>query len=311
MGLFLFVKMALPVMIGTPEDRVEIPAEEDYTRIGGVPHWLCGEPANFLPNKCQSCGHDLALILSAVCPMGQVYDRVLFLYLCPKCGSSARVFRQKRKRPEEEPEDVLAPVMPAEPEQKQEKMIDELKPTTTDDLMAALAALDDEPPKKQDNQKGKGKKQKPKKQYEKGYYPAYYVDIFPEPEEELDPDVKYVMASSAESTGSAMGLDEEDHPDVDPILVEYNTRISREPSQVLRYCWNGEPLLQDKMRINVPKCPKCGADRCFELEVIPTIISKLDPENFDIDCGPILVYTCSKDCGGEGTTEEHVIVCPP
>ena len=304
--------MALNVMIGTPEDRVEIPVEEDVSRIGGLPHWLCGEPTNFLPNKCQSCGHNLELIFSAVCPVGSQYDRVLFLYLCPKCGSSARCFRQKRKITTPAADnDVLAPPVAPEPkEEKPEKVLEEIKPTTQDDLFAALAAFDASAPKKQENQKGKGKKQKPRKQYEKGYYPAYYLDIFDEPEEELDPDVKYVMASSAESN-SEFGGDEEEKPEVDPILVEYNTRISREPSQVLRYCRGGEPLLQDKMRINVPKCPKCGGDRCFELEVIPTIISKLDPENFDIDFGPILVYTCAKDCGSDGTSEEHVIVCPP
>jgi pre-rRNA-processing protein TSR4 len=298
------------VLIGTPEERVEIPAEEGVTKIGGVPHWLCGEPTNFLPNKCQSCGHDMALIVSADCPVTPGYDRVLYLYICPKCGSSARCFRQKVKSVEQ-PEDILAPPV-APVKEEPVKAVTDLKPVSTDSLMAALSALDDEPApaKKQQPQKGKGKNKKPQKQYEKGYYPAYYVDIFEEPEEELDPNIKYVMASSADSTGSAAGFLEEDTAEVDPILVEYNTRLEREPSQVLRYCRGGQPLLQDKIRINVPKCPNCGGDRCFELEVIPTIISKLDPDNFDIDFGPILIYTCSKDCG-EGTSEEHVIVCPP
>jgi pre-rRNA-processing protein TSR4 len=309
--------MERTVLIGIPEERVEIPAEEGVTKIGGVPRWLCGEPPNFLPNKCQSCGHDMVLIVSADCPVSPGYDRILYVYICPKCGSSAKCFRQKVKSPELT-EDVIAPPLPVEPEAEEEtkeekpKAVSDLKPVSATSLMAALSALDDEPvvPKKQNPPKGKGKEKKPKKQYEKGYYPAYYVDIFEEPEEELDPSVKFVMASSADSTGSTPGFLEEDTADVDPILVEYNARIQREPEQVLRYCRGGEPLLQDKIRINVPKCPKCGGERIFELEVIPTIISKLDPENFDIDFGPILIYTCSKDCG-EGSSEEHVIVCPP
>lgn len=98
---------------------------------------------------------------------------------------------------------------------------------------------------------------------------------------------------------------------ITPELVEFNEHMSRCPDQVLRYCRFGEPLLQDKTDVsNIPKCPKCGANRIFEFEILPTIIYTLDPES-DMDFGPILVYTCSQDCGQEGTCDEHCIICSP
>lgn len=293
--------MEKPVYIGVLDDRVEIPYDQTSSKMGGTPCWIAGEPKDIHKLKCDKCGKQLGLLASAVCPVTPGYDRTLYLYICPKCGLTGKCFRQKAKSTEDD--DVIA-VAPAEPEKPKV----EIKAATKDDLLAALDAFDkaDVAP-----QKGKGKGAAKKQKYESGTFPAYYVDIFEEPEAQLDPDMQYVMASSNDSVGSnAEFAHEEDRKDVDPCLIEYNERISREPDQVLRYCFGGEPLLQDPLKIEVPKCPKCGADRCFELEIIPVFINYLAPNNFDMDIGPILVYTCSKDCG-EGSCEEHVFVCPP
>ncbi|EAX86812.1 programmed cell death protein 2, putative [Trichomonas vaginalis G3] len=294
--------MEKPVYIGILDDRVEIPYDQTSTKMGGIPHWIAGEPKDVNKLKCDKCGKKLALLTSAVCPVSPGYDRTLYLYICPKCGLTAKCYRQKAKAVEDDC--VLATPTP-EPEKPKV----EIGAASKDDLMAAISSFDSfEPPAKG---KGKGGKNVKKQKYEDGVFPAYYVDIDLEPEAQLDPDQKFIMASSNDSMGSASEFaGEEDRKDVDPILIEYNERISREPDQVLRYCFGGEPLLQDQMTIEVPKCPKCGADRCFEFEVIPVFINYLAPQNFDMDIGPILVYTCSRDCG-EGSCEEHVIVCPP
>ena len=285
------------VTLGVADDPVYEPAEEGVTKIGGVPRWLCGEPPALDKARCEKCGAPLALILSADCPLDDDFDRIIYLFVCPRCGGDAKAWRQKRPAgPVAAAEDDTSPIF---------TMSDLKKPTRANaaDLLAQLASLGEpEPPKK-------GGKE-PQKVREKGVFPAFYIETFDEPEAVLDPSVKYTISNSVDSVGSGFG-GEEDKPDVvvDPVLVEYNEKMSRCPSQVIRYCRAGSPLLQEPMKLRVPKCPKCGAERVFEVELMPTVIFQLAPES-DMDFGPILVFTCGKDCG-DGTCEEHCIVCPP
>ncbi|OHT14708.1 programmed cell death protein 2 [Tritrichomonas foetus] len=297
------------VLLGVPEQPVYIPAEEGVTKIGGVPRWLCGEPENLKTTKCKTCNCNLELLASVDCPVSDDFDRIVYLFVCPKCGQDGRVYRQKKTFTASQESstslfsasDLTAPS------------------GGSGDIMAALAAFNNQNNNQQNNnQQKKGQQQQQQKkgkksqwpQKEKGKWPGFYIETFDEPEAQLDPDFHYVLSTSADSTNSIMG--EEDKPDVEitPELVEYNERMSRCPDQVLRYCRFGEPLLQDKIDISVPNCPKCGGKRSFEFEVMPTIIFTLEPDS-PMDFGPILIYTCSSDCGAEGTCEEHCIICPP
>jgi pre-rRNA-processing protein TSR4 len=155
-----------------------------------------------------------------------------------------------------------------------------------------------------------GKKKKaPKKVREVGRFPAFYIDTFDEPEAMLDGNIEFEISSSVDSAASEVSEEVKMDVVVDPILVEYNERISRCPSQVLRYSRFGTPLLQEACDVQVPKCERCGKERVFEVELIPTVIYILDPES-SMDFGPILVYTCADDCG-DGCCEEFCYVCPP
>ena len=286
----------LPVILGVPDDPVYEPAEEGVTKIGGSPHWLCGEPAGLDKARCEKCGAVLALILSADCPLDGDFDRIIYLYVCPRCGRDAKAWRQKRPvGPSSRATADACPIFTADDFQKPAR-------ANAADLLAQLAALG-EPEKPKKGQK------EPEKVLEKGVFPAYYIDTFDEPEASLDPSVHYTISTSVDSVGSGMG--EEDRADVavDPVLVEYNEKMSRCPSQVIRYCREGTPLLQEPMKLRVPKCPSCGAERVFEVELLPTVIYQLAPES-EMDFGPILVFTCGNDCG-QGSCEEHCIVCPP
>lgn len=292
------------VTLGVPDDPVFIPAEQGVSKIGGVPHWLCGEPENLSRCRCARCGHQMALMLSADCPIDDEFDRVVFVYVCPNCGGDAKAFRQKRVYVPSEQEAPAADNPLFGPDSITSK-----PKTTTSDLLAAFASFG-QPPKQEP--KGKQQKQKkPQKKKEVGKWPGYYLETFDEPEATLDPSVKYTISSSLDSNGPKMsGGEEEDKPDyaIDPALVEFNERIDRCPSQVLRYCRFGEPLIPAPHKFKVPKC-SCGAERCFEMQLIPTVINFFDPAS-DMDFGSILIYTCSNDCG-EGSFEEFCHVCPP
>ncbi|CAG2106875.1 unnamed protein product [Medioppia subpectinata] len=75
-------------------------------------------------------------------------------------------------------------------------------------------------------------------------------------------------------------------------------RLSICPKQVIRYQLMGSPLVNsDSHKLIVPKCESCGADRCFELQLMPALISYLRPLVptklcVDLDFASILVYTC-------------------
>lgn len=51
------------------------------------------------------------------------------------------------------------------------------------------------------------------------------------------------------------------------------------------------------------QCSHCGGEMVFEMQVLPTLISKLrliqSPE-MRLEFGTILVYTCRKSCWGTG-----------
>jgi pre-rRNA-processing protein TSR4 len=169
---------------------------------------------------------------------------------------------------------------------------------------ALLAALPPPPPPPPRGGKPSPKPKKQRRQREPGKFQSFYVETFDEPDAEIDPAVRYEIAPPADS-----GSDDDEEPPVkvDPILVEYNERISRCPDQIVRYARGGEPLLQEAVEFTVPPCPSCGEPRIFEFELIPTIIYLLDSE---MDFGPILVYTCGADCGS-GSCEEFCFVTPP
>jgi pre-rRNA-processing protein TSR4 len=166
-----------------------------------------------------------------------------------------------------------------------------------------LSAL---PPPKSGKQPPKPKK--PRRQREPGRFPSYYIEIFEEPEATIDPNVRYEILEAVDS-GSSDSEGDEIPVKLDPVLVEYNERMSRCPSQILRYSRFGQPLLQETIEFTVPPCPACGAQRVFELELMPTIIVFVDPDS-EMDFGPILVYTCSDDCPGP-SCEEFCFVTPP
>lgn len=313
------------VTIGVPEEPVYIPAEEGVTKIGGIPKWLCGEPENFKELKCKKCKCQLAHILSCDCPIDDVYDRVLYLFICPKCGQEARVFRQKKlavaPKDNVDNEFMDENSKPKEPENNgnlfgQNDFIK--KETTPDDLFAAFNSFSNNLNNKQQNKKkgGNNNNNQPKKgkksnrpQKEIGRFPAYYIETFEEPEATLAKGMNVTISGSNDSTASMLG--EEDLPDygITPELVEFNERMSRCPDQVLRYARFDEPLTPEKLEINVPPCPRCGEKRVFEVELMPTIIYTLEPDS-SMDFGPILVYTCSKDCN-EGSCEEFCHITPP
>ncbi|XP_018606919.1 programmed cell death protein 2-like isoform X2 [Scleropages formosus] len=69
----------------------------------------------------------------------------------------------------------------------------------------------------------------------------------------------------------------------DKVFCKFMKRISICPKQILRYCWNGSPLLitdlKSKVAQRIPPCSYCGNQRIFEFQLMPAFVSFLSPVN--------------------------------
>ncbi|KRX60096.1 Programmed cell death protein 2 [Trichinella sp. T9] len=81
---------------------------------------------------------------------------------------------------------------------------------------------------------------------------------------------------------------------------------------VVRYERNGEPLWAGKdVPVVIPKCELCGADRSFEFQIMPHLLSLMDVDSVEaggIDWATVCVYTCSASCDltGRDYAQEYV-----
>ncbi len=77
----------------------------------------------------------------------------------------------------------------------------------------------------------------------------------------------------------------------------FSTRLKYEPSQMLRYAYNGKPLwpYPPPKNMVIPKCI-CGATRVFELQLLPTILLHYDVDIDSVDWATIVIYSCPDSC---------------
>ena len=123
---------------------------------------------------------------------------------------------------------------------------------------------------------------------------------------------------------------------IDKSFQKFADRLAQNPDQVLRYDFNGTPLLYSKSdavgqliarpehmsgnskittiprsdtATRIPRCPNCSAPRAFELQLVPHAIVELEREEEGLEgmeWGTILLYVCEKDCAARGTKEGEV-----
>ena len=109
---------------------------------------------------------------------------------------------------------------------------------------------------------------------------------------------------------------------LDKTFNTFAARLSQNPQQVLRYEFKGQPLLfsgsdavaqrfglvagkQKSQSQGMSRCEACGAQRVFELQLVPGAITALEEElELDLDegmeWGTVIVGVCGADCGVVG-----------
>ena len=112
---------------------------------------------------------------------------------------------------------------------------------------------------------------------------------------------------------------------VDKTFQRFADRLAQNPMQVLRYEYKGTPLLYSSndnvgklfsrpctksygsqpSELAIPRCPHCGTERVFELQLTPYVIAELErgEEGSDgMEWGTIILAVCTADCQ---STAEH------
>jgi pre-rRNA-processing protein TSR4 len=147
------------------------------------------------------------------------------------------------------------------------------------------------------------------------------VEPEPGPSSEDDSRVEAALAQYRQRTAEEGAYDEEELPAslVDSLedavgpeqrhFAAFAARVAKEPSQVLRYCFDegAAPLCPAAAGVppaaGVPRCPACAAPRRFEFQVMPQLLNHLEADAADPDApdwGALAVYSCSASCCGGG-----------
>lgn len=155
-------------------------------------------------------------------------------------------------------------------------------------------------------------------------FPRYYIDGHPEELEpaktEQDSGLSKTQYDIDDSGSSALDKDTFEST-IDKTFQKFSDRIAQNPEQVLRYEYKGQPLLYSghddvasrfvvphgKARAirGIPRCDSCGAQRVFELQLVPGLIYELEKDDTvdmeeGMEWGTIMVGTCSNNCGEAG-----------
>ncbi|XP_055603152.1 programmed cell death protein 2-like [Uranotaenia lowii] len=115
------------------------------------------------------------------------------------------------------------------------------------------------------------------------------------------------MGHGAVGGSKPMPMDQESYEKAVPMHGDlmfhyFMTKLQENPGQILRYSRNAAPLLIAPLKEQLlpPKCQHCGNELICEVQILPTIIEKLQLEatgqRVPIDFGNVLVWTCVKSC---------------
>ncbi|KAL1602805.1 hypothetical protein SLS60_006226 [Paraconiothyrium brasiliense] len=173
-------------------------------------------------------------------------------------------------------------------------------------------------------------------------YPHHYLDAEYETlDAPSNPQIPVNARMDVDIEGSNNGGGKEDkeifESSLDKTFQKFADRVGQNPEQVLRYEFQGKPLLygdtdavgkllaaysehgsssnakvttvRSKGGLGMPRCQNCGAERVFEVQLTPHAITELEAEEMSIDgmeWGTIIFGTCSKDCKPSDVPEGEV-----
>lgn len=307
-----------------PEKPTDLLRHRFPSKVGGAPAWL--DPVN-LPTQqqltCGVSGQIMKFLLQVYCPVddgpADAFHRALFVFISPKGSDltqpgAVRAFRCQLPRSNPFYADTPAPPSqlapnPLSPDEQQLSLSRDPWQVLTREQQgcaggsaAAVVAgagagpavfteqelvVDAEP----DEGEGSGG-QDDEVQRLLSAYNARIADEGEYDEQELPSSVVDDLEGAAGPARQA--------------FAAFQVRTARAPEQCLRYCFQpgATPLwLSHTHRPaptgSIPPCPHCGAERQFECQVMPQLLSCMDLDVEDPqapDWGTLVVYSCPSSC---------------
>ncbi|XP_068117718.1 programmed cell death protein 2-like [Hyperolius riggenbachi] len=145
---------------------------------------------------------------------------------------------------------------------------------------------------------------------------SYYIAVADEEDCEWDPGLDHARRllqeyeqrgeSSVEELESCEGKSEREKYEKndlkkrDLMFYRFLKKIAPCQQQILRYCWNGQPLCISPLdeAAQPPPCPRCGGRRVFEFQLMPALVTMLQGVKTDLllEFGTVLIFTCEGSC---------------
>lgn len=147
-------------------------------------------------------------------------------------------------------------------------------------------------------------------------YPSYHLDADYETLENNSsppPSSSHNLSIDEDSAGGGSADKDSYESTHDGTFQRFATRLAHNPLQVLRYEFDGAPLLYSKtdtvgkifapsVGAKIPRCEHCGQKRVFELQLVPQAIAELEVEEAGLEgmeWGTVILGVCGEDCGGQ------------
>ncbi|KAK8805680.1 hypothetical protein WA158_002336 [Blastocystis sp. Blastoise] len=304
------------------------------SKIGGSPIWIDKEPEQ-KELTCKYCHQDLRFVSQIYAP--DEGDRCLYIfgcinYECSQKSDSWVCIRQQRKQvtPEivEKPKELISSAFGTvnlDSFNNSTSTLSTIASTTDDDLFSLLNQFEQKPQQKKKTKKDtKTKNIKPSNTRDIPMFPCYHVDFIEEKSEASTP-LKNIEIPPIE-TGSE---EQYESNEKDKLIIKFYQRLSRHSRQVIRYAYDGLPLLpcNPPTKICPPKC-KCGGERLFECQILSNVISLFHIEentpiitdsatqtaedilkSTKMDFSSLLIYCCENSCNL--CDKEYIYVLPP
>lgn len=304
------------VLIGYTQLSDEISEEferKSWTtnKIGGTPLFSTNVDRHQLDSylqgnhdrlRCANCSENYRLIVQIYCPVDdKPHDRVLYIFAClsEACKSQQWLVLRCMSQPVK-----LCPVK--QQSETKESWLDDQDDWGDEDNQPAGSSA--QPSSANDNHA------KPHAITDAKCFRPLYLTC--DDETNL---VQKVMMQEIKPTAAgedAIEADGETYeksliPGTDEITHKFSKRLLDCPYQCVRYSWTGSPILnRSDVNISATFCEACGAERVFELQLMPALVNFLrdDRGKCDIDIGTVLIYTCGANCDSQQVATEHFVV---
>jgi hypothetical protein len=303
------------VVLGFSSGLVELPCETSFfdTYFGGTPTFASQECAHEAP-RCDKCDCTALFVLQAYNSSSDEFHLTMHLYACPRCTTwfaKRCVSDVVLVEPKVSTTASAAPAAPAAPKAAFSFDFD-------DEWGACKSSSSSEPAATATATATAATETKTAATFTSNTVATFrlgFIEVDYEPEEFEDDEgddaiEQLALSASADDDGLASDdfvVEPEEYEESDP-FQKFVMRLARAPEQLCRY--GGKPLWPTRERPrNVPACGACGAARAFELQLLPTLLSFLEPSAARmVDFGSVFVYTCSAQCRARACTDEFCFV---